>query len=178
MTLLNIGCGNHYASGWVNVDRVYTDQIRPDVVNPTGRPSLIEIECVDAIYLGHVLEHVRWEDVPSFLVECRDLLEPGGRICVVGPDTWRTLNMWRKGQVGDDLVVAVLEGPHPQVDGLDVGHDGARHQWNASQSRVVRSLEAAGFVDVKPYSSMRDVPGTWPVVARPEWQSAVSAVKP
>lgn len=175
---VNIGCGNHYASGWVNVDRVYTNEIRPDIVNPTGRPSLIEVEDVEAIYLGHVLEHVRWEDVPMFLTECRDLLNPGGAICVVGPDVWNTLRMWKQGAVGDDLMTAVLEGPHPQVDGLDVGHDGARHQWNATQERVRQSLYVAGFVDVVSYASMRDVPLTWPVVARPEWQSAVSAVKP
>lgn len=174
---VNIGCGPHYANGWVNVDRVYTDDIRPDVVNPTGRPSLLEVEDVKAIYLGHVLEHVRWEEVPAFLSECRDLLNPGGQIMVVGPDVWNTLRMWKRGEVGDDLMIAVLEGAHPQIDGLDVGHDGARHQWNATQARVVQSLELAGFDDITAYESMRDVPHSWPVVARPEWQSAVSAVK-
>lgn len=175
---VNIGCGPHYAPGWVNVDRIYRDTITPDIVNPTGRPSLLEVEDVTAIYLGHVLEHVRWEDVPAFLTECRDLLNPGGAICVVGPDVTNTLHMWKNGQVGDDLMTAVLEGAHPQIDGADVGHDGARHQWNATQPRVVQSLIAAGFVDVHAYDTMRDVPDVWPIVARPDWQSAVSAIKP
>lgn len=177
MTRLNVGCGNHYARGWVNVDRVYTDSIRPDIVNPTGHPALIEVEDVEAIYLGHVLEHVRWEDVTMFLVQCRDLLNPGGQICVVGPDVWNTLRMWKAGQVGDDLLTAVLEGPHPQIDGVDAHHDGARHQWNATQDRVVQKLTAAGFVNINPYRSVQDVESHWPVVARPGWQSAVSAVK-
>lgn len=175
---VNIGCGPHYAKGWVNVDRVYTDDIHPDIVNSTGRPSLIEVDDVEMIYLGHVLEHVRWEDVPMFLSECRDLLNPGGQICVVGPDVWNTLRMWKAGQVPDSLMTAVLEGAHPQIDGVDVGHDGARHQWNATQDRVYRSLLTAGFRDVTAYPSMQHVPHHWPVVARPEWQSAVSAVKP
>ena len=177
---LNLGCGPHYATGWVNVDRVYdeTANIRPDIVNPTGRPLLLEVENVERIYLGHVLEHVRWEDVPSFLGECLALLEPGGQIMVVGPDIWNTLRMWRNGSVSDELVDAVLEGPDPQVEGVRVGWDGARHQWNAEQARVVYGLEAAGFQDVTAWASMAQVPDGWPIVARAEWQSAVSAVAP
>lgn len=176
---LNLGCGPHYADGWVNVDRVYdtTHNVTPDVVNPTGRPCLLEVEDVTQIYLGHVLEHVAWADVPGFLSECLDLLNPGGQCLVVGPDVWNTLTMWREGKVPDSLVSAVLENDDTfMVDGA--WWDGSRHQWNADQNRVAYQMRQAGFVDVMEYRSVCAVPSGWPIVSRVEWQSAVSGVAP
>lgn len=177
---LNIGCGPHYANGWVNVDRIHNPELNivPDVVNPTGRPALLELEPVNRIYLGHVLEHVAWDDVPMFLAECRDLLKPGGECLVVGPDVPRTLTMWKAGTVPDELMDAVLEGADPQVDGIEDRWDGARHQWNASQERVAFQMVRAGFEQVVSFATMRDVPAEWPIVSRVEWQSAVIGVAP
>ena len=171
---LNLGCGPHYANGWVNVDRVHEPElhITPDVVNPTGRPCLLEVEDVTHIYLGHVLEHVAWGDVPGFLSECGDLLNTGGECLVVGPDVWNTLRMWKTGKVPDSLVAAVIENDDTfMIEGAS--WDGSRHQWNAERGRVAKAMRAAGFVDVHEFEQMSDVPSGWPIVSRVEWQSAV-----
>ena len=37
MKLLNVGCGTHYAQGWVNADTWETEDTRPDVKVTTWR---------------------------------------------------------------------------------------------------------------------------------------------
>ena len=178
---VNIGCGPHYAAGWVNVDRIHNPDLNivPDIVNPTGRPLLLDIgNDVERIYLGHVLEHVPWDHVAGFLGECLALLKPGGQCLVVGPDVFRTLRMWKNGQVPDTLMHAVLEGADPQVDDIEARWDGARHQWNADQQRVAFQMRRAGFENVTEFPQVRDVPDGWPIVSRVEWQSAVIGVAP
>jgi len=176
---VNIGCGKHYAEGWVNVDRVYDAGIgiTPDVVNPTGRPILLPYDNVDRVYLGHVLEHVRWEHVASFLAECLGLLRPGGECLIVGPDVNMVLHWWKHDLCDWKLVEAAMEGDHPQVEDTQELWDGARHQWNSTQRRIVTAMQEAGFDTVTAYDTMADVPDSWPSVSRAEWQTAVIGVR-
>ncbi len=177
---INIGCGPFPApSPWINTDVIrIPGNVEPDVVMDSWHPSeLSALGDVERIYLGHVLEHVRWELVHDFLVECRDLLVPGGRICVVGPDVNRNIQRWHAGQETWDQVLAVLEDDvHFQA--IPAEWDGARHAWNCYEGRVVRALEAAGFAEVTALPITPEALAGWPVVAHTQHQCAVSAVKP
>lgn len=183
MVKVNIGCGPHRArKPWINVDRVYLPgEIEPDVVNPSGWPlgllDHVEQHSVTHVYMGHVLEHVPWDDVPTFLAGLHDLLAPDGQICVVGPDVYRAIKGYREGTVAWSLVVACLEGPNPQIDSLESAHDGARHQWNATEERVMQAVTAAGFVEVEAVEP-RMLDGVWPLVSPVGWQCAVTARTP
>ena len=181
---LNLGCGPHKARApWVNVDRVYiAGEIEPDIVLPSGWPAdlswtgKVPAGSVSHCYLGHVLEHVPWDDVPRFLRSVLTLLEPGGQICVVGPDVMRAIDGYRNQTVTRSIVVACLEGPNPQIDNLESAHDGARHQWNCTEERVMFALSDAGFVELEACRP-RELDGVWPLVAPPDWQCAVTGVK-
>ncbi len=152
--LLNVGCGPHYAAGWVNTDVVETDLIRPDQVVQAGDPFPFDKGTFERIYLGHVLEHVPWERLPVFLDEVRRVLKPGGWLMVVGPDTLRTLELYRTGGADIEQLMPVIEGPGAWLHGqgyepLRWGSD--RHHWNCYEQRVVDVLTDAGFDEVTPY---------------------------
>lgn len=175
---LNLGCGPHRARApWINVDRVYVPgDIEPDLILPSGRPADLlehfERGTVTHVYMGHVLEHVRWEDCAEFLAELFPLLTDDGQVCVVGPDVQSAIEGFKSGIYPWSLVSACLEGSAPQIDGLDVWHDGARHQWNCTEERVVNALTVAGFASVEPMRP-RDLGGEWPLVSPVDWQCAV-----
>lgn len=84
MLMLNLGCGDRYASGWRNLDFV-----------PTGsdvqRHNLLEElsfadNSVDVIYSSHVLEHFTPIQAGIFLNQCYRKLKPGGILRIVVPD--------------------------------------------------------------------------------------------
>jgi hypothetical protein len=185
MIRLNVGCGPHRArSPWVNVDRVHIGgEIEPDIVNPSGLPAdlirngLVERASCTHIYMGHLLEHVPWDETPEFLESLFPLLAPGGEICVVCPDVHRVVEGYKDGRYPWSLVVAAMEGPNPQIDNLESAHDGARHQWNATEERVRQAVEAAGFADVQAVRP-RMLDGVWPLVSPVDWQCAVTGRLP
>jgi len=82
--LVNIGCGKHYADGWLNYD-IYAQSdkvIQHDISTPL---PLHDNSCA-LVYHSHVLEHLpRWQ-APIFLKECFRLLKPGGLLRVAIPD--------------------------------------------------------------------------------------------
>lgn len=182
---VNIGCGPHRArSPWINVDRVYLPgDIEPDIVNESGWPAdligngHIPERSVSHVYLGHVLEHVPWDDVPTFLRSLLPMMADNGQVCVVGPDVMRAIDGYKAGTVARSLVIACLEGPNPQIDDLASVHDGARHQWNSTEERVMQALTGAGFEFVEACRP-RDLDAVWPLVAPPDWQCAVTGKVP
>lgn len=179
-SLVNIGCGPFYANGWTNVDVVHEPDhgINPDVVLTSIDRLPFPSSSVTAIYLGHVLEHIRWDDrLLPYLTELLRVLIPGGEVCVVGPDVNRAIAMWKRGNLDWFWLDATLEGAVAGPDDHPWDWDGCRHQWNCTEERVVLALGRAGFVDVQgvPMESARLDP--YPVVSRVSWQCAALARK-
>ena len=82
--LVNLGCGARFHPDWTNIDLVScAPQVRAHDLS-RGIP-LPDASC-DAVYHSHVLEHIRRDEVPAFLAECRRILKPGGVLRVVVPD--------------------------------------------------------------------------------------------
>lgn len=187
MTWVNVGCGPHRApSPWVNVDCHEGDGITPDIVADPADPLAGWADgTVERVYLGHVLEHVPWPDVPGFLDRARRALAPGGLVCAVGPDVHRVITRWRDGldPEGWDLVVSALEGPWDRDysgSGCDLiereaSWPGARHWWNCEEQRMVQAFEQAGFAEVRAVAIDPAALAGWPVVSFTQWQCAVTA---
>lgn len=179
MTHLNIGSGPHNAPApWINVDVVENDHIHPDIVVDPDRPlKQWKAKTVDAVYLGHVLEHIPWPTLPGFLAEVRRVLKPDAPVCVVGPDVHRAIERYKKGSEPWHIVAACLEegtispgmGPDPWP--------GARHWWNCHEARVIQALECAGFNDVLGVHLDATTLAGWPCVSYAPWQLAVTATK-
>lgn len=164
LLLLNLGCGPHYADGWVNVDRYgpgdVADGRRVDVIGDIMVLPYGDGSC-SRVYMGHVLEHLDLrEAVPRVLREVRRVLVRGGELMVVVPDVERAREGW-PGMVGailpkaDDHLLAV----------------GLPHLWAPTETATLESCKQVfpGAVAL-PIAS---VSASWPVVDRVGWQSAV-----
>lgn len=178
--LVNIGCGPFRADAWTNVDVVTSPEhgIHPDVVLDSIDTLPFSTSTVAAIYLGHVLEHIRWDDrLIPYLTEILRVLQPGGEVCVVGPDVNRAIRMWHRRELDWFWVDACLEGAVAGPDDHPWDWDGCRHQWNCSEDRVVMALNRAGFTNVRgvPLDSIQL--DRYPVVSRARWQCAALATK-
>ncbi len=171
--VLNLGCGPHSAVGWLNVDVVQADRTQPDVLVNPGEPLPFPDGHFERAYLGHILEHVRWDDVPKLLKDVCRVVKRGGEVCILGPDSKLVLEAWKRGETDEKMVWDILEdATHHQYEAMHRDWDGARHFWNATAARVVAAMAAAGFANVREVAvgSL----GDWPVVDRDgPYQSAV-----
>lgn len=186
MTLLNVGCGTHYAQGWVNTDVWEDETTKPDVRVVAGQPYPFEENTFDAAYLGHVLEHMSWESVPFFLEDISRVVKPGAPMLFVGPDVFKTIIRWSKKEEPWTMVLSTLEhlDMNYQPGREHLWWDGAHHYWNCHEQRVVTLLEKTGFVDIQNVfdlipndpngTSWQDQSGfVWPVVGKYHWQFAL-----
>ncbi len=82
--LLNLGCGNHFHPGWVNLDLAPADPSvqRYDLLQPLPFAP----ESFSVVYHSHLLEHLPRERALPFIRECFRVLIPGGILRVVVPD--------------------------------------------------------------------------------------------
>lgn len=80
---LHLGCGWNRLDGWVNSDLVGG---RGDFAWNLLRPLPFEDGSVDAIFLEHVFEHLRYSEVLVVLGHVRAALRPGGVLRVGVPD--------------------------------------------------------------------------------------------
>jgi len=188
MKFLNAGCGTHYAEGWVNTDVWANETTRPDVKVEPGQPYPFEDDTFDAVFLGHVLEHIPWKEVPAFLYEMKRVAKPNAQFLVCGPDIFRTIDRYAMGQEPKHILMAALE--HQDMN-LQPGRenewwDGAHHHWNCHNDRVAKLLSATGFseiidvFEIIPQSpQMRGwlnngIP--WPIVGHWKWHFAILCV--
>jgi hypothetical protein len=184
---LNLGSGPFPAEGWYNVD--VSPQLHPDLVHDFARDPF-PMKDVDAIYCGHVLEHLWWSDVRTALEHCLGALAVGAPLLVVGPDVLRAIECWNQGVIDWAELVTNLEHPSSGVnmlthDGAPGDHivpykwedgaeeDGYRHRWNCTEERVWWAMEQVGFRDVHPVPLDSPLLDDWPVVSRTPTQCAV-----
>jgi SAM-dependent methyltransferase len=180
MKLLNAGCGTHYAHGWVNTDIWENEETRPDVLVQPGKPYPFEDDSFDAVMLSHVLEHIKWNEVPDFVNEIRRVAKPEASILIICPDVHKTIKLWHSGRLPWELVESVMEHAEVAPDDKSIKWwDGAAHQWNAHEKRVENLLRQIGFLKIENVinripigNTWIDKGITWPVVGMAEWQLA------
>lgn len=185
MNLLNAGCGTHYAKGWVNTDVWESDTTKPDIRVTPGEPYPFDDNTFDAVFLGHVIEHMEWSYVPTFMMDMDRVAKPGAPIFIIGPDVFRTIERWKTGEEPWFMVESTME--HQDVNWQpDREHewwDGAAHHWNCHEARVKSILEFLEFPNIEVVSD--SVPNgnnwrdphisnlIWPVVGKAPWQFAI-----
>ena len=165
---VNLGCGDRYAEGWVNVDHAGSPGRKDRTVDLTG-PLPWAPGSIAAVYAGHVLEHLTIPDALSLLERIRTCVRTGGEVMVVGPDLTRAVAMAQAGTL-DVTLDSLRHGASRWA--------GDEHRWECHASILADMLKEAGWVDVAEVA-IGDVPASWPVAdRRPVWQCALSAVAP
>ena len=168
---LNLGCGDRYAPGWVNVD-FGTPHVVDEVVDLRGALPWSELDVMH-VYMGHVLEHLTLDDCERLLTRLLPCMVYLGEIMVVGPDVLRAERMIADGTF-DFSWGHTLES---------LRHGGGRwsgdeHMWECNEMKVVDLLTKTGWTDIKTMS-IDEVSSYWPVADRaPRWQCAVTAKRP
>jgi predicted SAM-dependent methyltransferase len=145
---LNVGCGQNYKHGWVNIDLART----ADLVLDMREPIPLADGSVRMIYSEHFFEHLDYpQHAAHFLSESYRILEPGGVFSVGVPDTrWPLLDYAGVGD-GQYLSAAKEEGWHPPWTETHLDHinyhfrqDGEhRYAYDFDTLRLV--LHKAGF---------------------------------
>jgi predicted SAM-dependent methyltransferase len=81
---LNIGCGTHLLTGWLNTD--YSPEL-PLVMYLDARQRFpFKEETFDYIFSEHVIEHISYSDGMKMLTECFRVLKRSGKIRISTPD--------------------------------------------------------------------------------------------
>lgn len=144
---LNIGCGVYPLPGWINLDA--HPEARADLVAAVP-PIPYPDASLDAIYLGHVLEHLDPAEARALLAECRRTLVSGGRLGVVVPDTRRILRHYFD---QDHQRFEFPLGTKWELDDLDSvcqlflysTVQDSHHRWSYDAGTLQRRLAEAGF---------------------------------
>ena len=84
LKLLNLGCGRHYHSDWINID--FNSDSNEVIKLDLTRELPFENNSIDVVYQSHLLEHFPKSYAPKFLMECYRILKPGGTVRIVVPD--------------------------------------------------------------------------------------------
>ena len=162
---LNLGCGDRYAEGWINVDHAGSPHRKDVELDLTGNLPWDHMT-VSYIYAGHLLEHLTIDQCWSLLGRLRICIHPQGVLMVVGPDCLRAQEMAEAGTLGvtmDSLKHGASRWP------------GDEHQWECDQKQVVNLLQQSGWGKIYDLS-IGNVDPMWPVADRgPQWQFAVEA---
>jgi len=164
---LNLGCGDQYAPGWVNVD--FGSPHPKDLeVDLTGELPWAPLT-IERIYAGHVLEHLMPQQCVALLTRLLDCTVPGGQLLVVGPDLDRAQAMADAGTLIDITLGELRDGAGRW--------SGDVHHWECTPGKIIDMMRDAGWCEVSEVY-MHTVPPDWPIAYRgPAWQCVVSGVR-
>lgn len=163
--LVNLGCGDRYVNGWVNVDHDGSPH-RKDVSLDITKKLPWKSDEILHVFMGHVLEHLTQAQSKSLLRRLRPLVQPIGQILIVGPDIEVATSMAEAGTLDVSL------------DSLRFGGrrwPGDDHKWECTSTRIVALLKDTGWRDIQD-EGIDNVAAFWPVADRnPKWQFAITA---
>lgn len=166
---LNIGCGEFYADGWVNIDVVSNEQVHPDIIGSLLQlPPPAELSNVEMVYLGHILEHIPYSQVPQALTLLWRRCVAGARVAIVGPDVDRAGALHAANQLDWHTVTGALCG--------ELRWPGDEHQWMCTETRLARVVKASGLKRVHTVPIASQLLDNFPVSSRAPWQCAIVGV--
>jgi hypothetical protein len=164
---INLGCGDRYAEGWINVDWAGSPHRKDQEVDLTGELPWPK-GSLQRIYAGHVLEHLTTNDCVALLTRLYACSAREATIMVVGPDLPTAYRMQEEGTL-DVTIDSLLYGAERWA--------GDRHLWESNALTVIDFLAEAGWSDIHDVA-LDEVAEFWPIAdARPRWQFALWGVK-
>lgn len=146
--------------GWVNVDRYAADAD----VQCSAFEMPFHNDSFDRVYMGHFLEHIEYDKIPTLLEEVQRVCDVSALVTVVGPcvDKARSTNQpeW--------LIEQIEANPTPEKPGIG-------HEWTPTTQLTIDALIAGGLEQVTEVPVATIMRPQWPNTADAPWQVAVQA---
>ena len=137
--LVHVGCGEKNVPGFINVDARPLAHVHVVTDNITSLADF-ETGTVDLVYMCHVLEHIKNDDLKNVLSEMRRVLKDGGVLRISVPDFDKLIDVYNA--AGKDI-----ESIRRQLMG------GQDHQYNVhycvfNHRRLSDLFKEVGFREV------------------------------
>lgn len=147
MIRINVGAGDKYMPGFINVDR-HGDQ---DVLADT-HPLPFHTDYADEIWAIHILEHLHRSEASKALYEWFRVLKPGGKLILELPCLDKIAWMIVNGEKNLRMTLLGLYGDprDPKPDMM--------HQWCWSKAELHEALTNVAFTDIKDVTPVFHIP--------------------
>lgn len=163
---LNVGCGRYPMFYYRNLD---ADPDTEADIHATVPPIPLPDESLSEVWACHFLEHLDYEQAGEFVDECWRVLEPGGRLGLVVPDTREVLRRWMEGAI-DHIEIEI--GRWYRVADLDAicamflysPVQRSPHKWSYELATLRRLVERHRFTyhhEIDRYRDPRLGSGQW-----------------
>lgn len=158
---INVGSGQHYAKHWLNTDIIPTDKgQQPDILaDINDYPSVFGDRAFKRAYVGHVLEHLWWDDITTAIKNIAYVTQ--NKVMVVGPCM--------------DKAIATSQ-PQSMLDAIKAVDDPVDHpwghKWTPTEELTAQAIRDAGFEPniIKVGEVRRPI---WPNPSTAGWQCAM-----
>lgn len=131
---LNLGSGNDYREGWVNVD--VAGDYRVDVIADLSKPFPFAADSVDEILASDIVEHFTKEEGEKFLRECYRVLKVHGKLTIRTHNIYQIFQQFKN---DPDVLIHFLYGNTEET-----GVFGA-HKFAHTEKTIRTLLERIGF---------------------------------
>jgi SAM-dependent methyltransferase len=147
---INVGCGNKYFPGFINVDRHGSDD---DVdVHSDTHPLPFTTDFADEIWAIHVFEHLHRSEAGKALYEWFRVLKPGGKLILELPCLDKIAKLIVDGEENIRLTLLGLYGDprDPKPDMM--------HQWCWSKKELTETLGNVAFTNINVMEPVFHIP--------------------
>jgi predicted SAM-dependent methyltransferase len=155
---VNFGSGGYGLPGWINIDARASHK-DTYIAYDMRRPLPFKTGSVKRIFAEHVVEHIDFrDDIPSVFTEFHRVLQPGGTVRIIVPDTERFLSAyvhrseiefsnldWNIKSLPSDIYTPMHIINH-------IFHQGGEHMFAWDFETMEFALNRAGFSIVKKQS--------------------------
>jgi len=147
MIKLNIGCGDVYFNGWINIDSVSS---KADLTHDVREPLPYDDNFVDFIYNEHFIEHLDINQGELFLKECYRVLKPGGVIRIATPNLrylmFKYFFFWKN---QDWIKKYGFHHIQTKAEMINLCFSEWGHKYLYDKEELKRRLKAAGFINIR-----------------------------
>ncbi len=161
---VNLGCGQAYMPGWVNVDA------SPDVKADVSLDAVDFVrqygDQVEEVYLGHVLEHLLPGDALVLLTLLCERLPQGAVVSAVAPDMAAIWAAYQRGEITNEQLNASFIYSYVQP---------SHHRWCYDGPSLLELFRRAGFDDAEPIDVLSWSPVYHKEGPESRWQCGVKA---
>lgn len=140
---LHLACGSNVMASWSNLDLLENG---PVIGWDLTRPLPIDKHWMRLIYCEHFIEHLEREEAHNLLIDCRQILEPGGVLRISTPDLRKLIEEYAAGRI--DAWHDIPWMPATPARLMNEGMRSWGHKFVYDAPEFESLLHAAGFTKV------------------------------